>query len=80
MTSSDYPTVVKATLCAISLFNRKRGGELQRMKISDFQQAKIGFTTNEDIMKGLTEVEKKMVNHFQRVELGASLIDPFQFC
>jgi hypothetical protein len=69
MISEDYPTVVKATLCAISLFNRKRGGELQRMKVSDFQNAKIGTVANQDILKGLTEVEKKMVNHFHRVEI-----------
>lgn len=66
MASTDYPTVVKATLCAISLFNRKRGGELQRTKVSDFENAKCGKATNDDILKGLTEVEKKMVNYFHR--------------
>jgi hypothetical protein len=67
--SNDYTTLVKATLCAVSLFNRKRGGELQRMKVADFEDAKCGGETNKDILRGLTPVEKKMVNHFQRVEI-----------
>ncbi|KAK7501253.1 hypothetical protein BaRGS_00007378 [Batillaria attramentaria] len=52
MASSDYPTVVKATLCAVSLFNRKRGGELQRMKTTDLQST-FGPTTNtnHDLLK-----------------------------
>jgi hypothetical protein len=29
--------IVKATLCAVSLFNRRRDGELQRMKVADFE-------------------------------------------
>lgn len=69
MGAADYATVVKATLCAISLFNRKRGGELQRMKVQDFRQSKVGPTTNADLLIGLTETEKKMVNHFHRVEI-----------
>ena len=68
--SSDYATVAKATLCLISIFNRKRGGELQRMKIAEFEQSlKTGPTANQDLLKGLSETEKKMVNHFHRVEI-----------
>ena len=76
MDAADYPTVVKATLCAISVFNRKRGGELQRMKVEDFKQSKLGPTTNADLLKGLTETEKKMVDYFHRVEIRGKFNRP----
>lgn len=76
MKSDDYVTVIKSTLCAISLFNRKRGGELQRMKVEDYRNSKIGSSTNPDLLKGLTETEKKMVQYFHRVEIRGKLNRP----
>ena len=73
MESEEYQTITQATLCAISLFNRKRGGEVQRMKISELQAARVGKTENEDILRDLTETEKKMIDCFQRVEIRGKL-------
>ncbi len=69
--NSDYATLAKATLCAISIFNRKRGGEVQRMKLDDFHSLSPGESINEnqDMMKTLSETEKKMVKFFERVEI-----------
>ena len=64
----DYPSLVKATLCAISAFNRKRGGEVQRMKIGDLENINKG-NVNTDVLQSLDETEKKMVNFFDRVEI-----------
>ena len=44
--AKDHATLGKATLCSISLFNRKRGGEVQRIKIKDFHRGlKCGVLT-----------------------------------
>lgn len=64
----DYPSLVKATLCAIATFNRKRGGEVQRMKIKDLENINKG-NVNTDVLQSLNEAEKKMVNFFDRVEI-----------
>ena len=68
--SKDYATLAKGTLCLISLFNRKRGGEVQRMKVADFEKGMTcGKPSNEDILQGLTESEKKLMNYFNRIEI-----------
>ena len=68
--AKDYATLAKATLCSISLFNRKRGGEVQRMKVEDFHRGlKYGVLTNPEMLQGLTETEKKLINHFCRIEI-----------
>ena len=68
--SSDYVTRAKATLCSVSMFNRKRGGEIQRMKCHDFENGlKAGATSDPEMMKNLTPVEKKLINYFKRIEI-----------
>ena len=68
--AKDYATLGKATLCSISLFNRKRGGEVQRIKIEDFHRGlKCAVLTNPEMLQGLTETEKKLINHFSRIEI-----------
>ena len=68
--NSDYATLTKATLCSINLFNRKRGGEVQRMKVQDFEKGiNNGSHGDPEILEGLTEIEKKMVQFFSRIEI-----------
>ena len=38
--AGDYLTVAEAALCEISLFNRKRGGEVQRMTLENLETGK----------------------------------------
>lgn len=68
--SNDYATLAKATLCLISLFNRKRGGEVQRIKVHDFEKGMLcGSPTDDDIAQGLSEAEKKLLTYFNRIEI-----------
>ena len=67
----DYRSLARATLCEVSLFNRKRGGEVQRMTVEHFKNG-IQTDSNEpdqEIMDSLCEVEKKLVHHFKRIEI-----------
>ena len=53
--ADDYPTLAKAVICQISLFNRKRGGEVQRMTIEDFEKGKRGQgSVDDEILKSLS--------------------------
>jgi len=70
LSSDDYSVLSRATLCSITLFNRKRGGEVQRLKIEDFDRGlQNGSTTDSSILEGLTEAEKKMIGLFHRIEI-----------
>ncbi|GFN82291.1 hypothetical protein PoB_000879700 [Plakobranchus ocellatus] len=39
----DYPSLAKVALCEILLFNRKRGGEIQRMTMKTIQTLEKGM-------------------------------------
>jgi len=70
LSSNDFSVLSRATLCSITLFNRKRGGEVQRLKIEDFDRGlQNGSTTDSSILEGLTEAEKKMIGLFHRIEI-----------
>ena len=70
-TSSDYAVLAKTTLCMVSLFNRKQGGEVQRMKIQDFEKGMASSSTSHDaeVIKGFTSTEKKLTDVLDRVEI-----------
>jgi integrase len=69
--SELYPTLAKATLAAITIFNRKRGGEVQRMKCGDYIQSKRSCTSppDDEILAHLTNTEKELVKTLHRVEI-----------
>ncbi|XP_070212233.1 uncharacterized protein [Littorina saxatilis] len=71
MRSDSYVTLAKSTLASVTVFNRKRGGEVQRMKLSDYERSKQRSTNppEEELLADLTETEKKLVNIFHRVEI-----------
>ena len=70
MMSSEYSVLSRATLCSITMFNRKRGGEVQRLKIEDFDRGvQIGSTSDPVLLDGLSDAEKKMVGFFHRIEI-----------
>jgi hypothetical protein len=76
--SESYSTQAKATLAAVTIFNRKRGGEVQRMKCSDYEQSKIANRNppEEEIMSNLTNTEKKLVKQLHRVEIRGKFNRP----
>lgn len=68
--ADDYPTVAKAALCEISLFNRKRGGEVQRMTLENLEMGKKNQEpVDEEIIQSLTPIERKLVQSFTRIEI-----------
>jgi len=71
MKADDYATLAKATLCLISLFNRKREGEVQRLKLTDFDNciAQEENGADPETPSGLSESEKKMIIIFKRIEV-----------
>ena len=70
MESDNYATLAKATLCAITLFNRKRGGELQRMKRNYLEDGlSTGMATDPEVLRGFEKSEKRLAEIFDRVEI-----------
>ena len=68
--SNDYSVLSKATLCSITLFNRKRGGEVQRLKTEDFDRGvQNGSISDPILLEGLSDAEKKMISFFHRIEI-----------
>ena len=59
MMSSEYSVLSKATLCSNNMFNRKCRGEVQRLKIEDFDGGiQIGATSDPTLLDGLSDAEK----------------------
>ena len=74
--SEDYPVLAKATLAAITVFNRKRGGELQRMKLTDFHVHQKTNSANEEVLAGLTTTEQRLVHILSRMEIRGKMNRP----
>ena len=74
--SESYPTLAKATLALITIFNRKRGGEVQRMKVEDFKLKPQMSRCDSEILNGLTETEKNLTGILQRVEIRGKFNRP----
>ena len=67
---TTYVNLAKLNLAAIILFNRKRSGEVERIRKQTYQKGlSCDEEVDQDIIEGLTEVEKKLVRHTHRVEL-----------
>ena len=74
--SEDYPVLAKATLAAITVFNRKRGGELQRMKLTDFHVHQKTNSADEEVLAGLTTTEQRLVHLLSRTEIRGKMNRP----
>ncbi|XP_055082072.1 uncharacterized protein LOC129456738 isoform X1 [Periophthalmus magnuspinnatus] len=64
----SYGELCKATMANIILFNRRRGGEVSKMKLKGFLERDT-TALHEDVAVGLTKFELKLCNHFSRVEI-----------
>jgi integrase len=65
----DYRRFAEICLAQIILFNRKRSGEAERMKLEDFQSCVIDTEVDEDILSSLTPLEKEIIKSHKRVEI-----------
>ncbi|XP_028275106.1 serine/threonine-protein kinase PAK 1 isoform X25 [Parambassis ranga] len=63
-----YGELCKATLAKIILFNRRRGGEVAKMRLKGFLERDT-TALHKDVASGLTKFEQKLCNHFSRVEI-----------
>lgn len=75
MQSTEYSVLAKATLASLTIFNRKRGGELQRMKVQDFKVLQSS-SVEEEMLDDLTKTEQKLVKILQRVEIKGKFTRP----
>ncbi|KAI7790204.1 hypothetical protein IRJ41_018222, partial [Triplophysa rosa] len=66
--AENYAALAKVTLSQVILFNRRREGEVSWMLLSAFQ-SRDSSELHEDIAICLSEFEKKLCNHFTRVEI-----------
>ncbi|XP_070189389.1 uncharacterized protein [Littorina saxatilis] len=76
--SEDYPVLAKAVLVSVTVFNRKRGGEVQRMKVKDFEKVRNSKMSTPDplVLQNLTASEKKLVKVLHRVEIRGKFNRP----
>ena len=60
---SEFPKVI---LCKVVLFNRRRGGEAERMTMVAYDKVCIG---DQEIIESLSPLERKLVSALWRVEI-----------
>ena len=61
-------TLSEVTLAQVILFNRRRVGEVAKMKVSDYESATVGDVQS-DITEHLTELEKRLCHMLTRVQV-----------
>ncbi|KAK7103358.1 hypothetical protein V1264_018274 [Littorina saxatilis] len=67
---ADWHELCKVTLVQIVLFNRRRNGKAERIKVCHFTEGlKHGKQTQEDLLGGLSEFEKNLVTVLAKVEI-----------
>ncbi|XP_075997613.1 uncharacterized protein LOC142991389 isoform X2 [Genypterus blacodes] len=66
--SRNWSNLAKVILAQIILFNRRRESEVSKMRLDAFI-TRDNSPFNEDIGEALTVLEKKLCQHFQRVEI-----------
>ncbi|XP_070401383.1 uncharacterized protein [Nothobranchius furzeri] len=64
--ATNYSILAKTTLTKIILFNRRRVGEVSKMKLTNFMDRNRSSTQEK---MGLSEYEQKLCSYFERVEL-----------
>ena len=59
----------EVTLAQIVLFNRRRGGEAQRIEVEQVQQGLSAKNLQEEIMHGLSRFEQALAKKLERIEI-----------
>ena len=66
--AQTWSGLTKVTLAQIILFNRRREGEVSRMPLSAYT-GRDTAGPNPDVSLALSELERRLCQHFQRIEL-----------
>lgn len=64
----NWSKLAGLTLCEVILFNRRREGEVSKMPLSAFTLRDTSGV-HSDLALGLSELEEKLCQHFQRIEI-----------
>lgn len=66
--NKNWAELAKMTLCQVILFNRRREGEVSKMSLIAFTLRDTSLT-HPDVELALSDLEKKLCKHFQRIEI-----------
>lgn len=66
--SKTFANLAKVTLTQVILFNRRRAGEVSKMPLSAYLSAP-STQDDDDASVALSDLEKKLCQHFKRVEI-----------
>ena len=64
----DYALLSQSIMASIVMFNRRRSGDVYKIKYKDMDKAKK--QSNQEIMLGLSKWTKKLCSSLKRVEVG----------
>ena len=67
-TSQNYAQLASVTLAQITVFNRRRAGEVSKMRLKSFLE-RDKTKLHEDVGMGLSTTELRLCNYFCRVEI-----------
>lgn len=67
-TSQNYAQLAKVTLAQIIVFNRRRAGEVSKMRLKSFHE-RDNTKLHEDVAMGLSKTEQRLCNYFCRIEI-----------
>ena len=67
---TSWKNMAEASLGQINLFNKRRGGEMERMTVQDYEKGLVsGKTLQGEILESLSPFEKTLVENLERVEI-----------
>lgn len=67
-TTQNYAQLAKVTLAQIIVFNRRRAGEVSKMRLRSFHE-RDNTMLHEDVALGLSKTEQRLCNYFSRIEI-----------
>lgn len=67
--ATNYSNLIEILLAQIILFNRRRSGEAQRIKIEDLENGLQNNSLDEDIKKSLSSFEQELCSTHKRIEI-----------
>ncbi|XP_062421876.1 uncharacterized protein LOC119228025 isoform X2 [Pungitius pungitius] len=66
--TQNYAQLAKCTLAQIIVFNRRRAGEVSKMRLKSFHE-RDNTKLHEDVAMGLSKTEQRLCNYFSRIEI-----------
>ena len=66
-----YKNLAKAVVCKIVVFNKRRGGEVSRLTLTDFtNRGKWSSQKNHEILNSFSNLEKKLANKLDLIKVS----------